>query len=140
MVYLSWGGSGRGAAYREAYDRAAEQRRGIVYLAILDPATFSDLDGPLLAFVTEELTWLLEAQLRLVDREELATEVPTRTLVRGGDVIEEVSELVEALGTDLVLVGAPVPLLHHASVEDLVAELSERTGATVEVIGSSGET
>ena len=140
MVYLSWGGSGRGAAYREAYDRAVEQRRGIVYLAILDPPTFSDLDGPLLGFVTEELTWLLEAQLRLVDRAELATEVPTRTLVRGGDVVEEVSDLVEALGTDLVLVGAPVPLLHHVSVEGFVTELAERTGATIEVIGSVSET
>ncbi|MCP5025865.1 MAG: hypothetical protein GY929_06230 [Actinomycetia bacterium] len=137
LVYLSWGGSGRGMAFRDAYDRAVSEERGIVYLAILDAPTFSDLDGPLLGFVIQELTWLLEAQLRLVDREEMATRVPTRTLVRGGDVADEVSQLVEALDTDLVLVGAPIPFPDHHSVDELVAELARRTGAAVEVIGSA---
>lgn len=134
IVYVSWGGSGRGAAFREAYDRAVAQGRGIVYLAILDAPTFSDLDDSLLATVTEELTWLLEAQVRLVDSEDRATQVSTRTVVRGGEVIAEVNEIVRSIGTDLVLIGAPVPLGEFASVEDLVAVLAERTGASVEVI------
>lgn len=46
MIYMSWGGSGRGVAFREAYDRAVSEERGIVYLALLDPPTFSDLDEP----------------------------------------------------------------------------------------------
>ena len=139
MVYVSWGGSGRGVAFREAYDRAVIEGRGIVYLAILDPPTFSDLDDSLLEVVIEELTWLLEAQIHLVDREELSAGVATRTLVRGGDVAEEVSSLVDALDADLVLIGAPVPLADHASVDELVSELSERTGAVVEVIGAESD-
>jgi hypothetical protein len=136
IVYVSWGGSGRGAAFREAYDRAVEQKRGIVYLALLDVPTFGDLDEALLDVVIDELTWLLEAQLRLVDREEPSTGVATRTLVRSGDVADEVSSLVEALGTDLVLIGAPVPLVDHDSIAELLSELSERTGVVVEVIGA----
>ncbi len=139
LVYLSWGGSGRGAAFREAYDRAVSEERGIVYLAILDPPTFSDLDDSLLAFVVQELTWLLEAQLRLVDREETSTRVPIRTIVRGGDVEDEVAGLVEALGTNLVLIGAPIPLPDHRSVEELVTDLAIRTGAVVEIIGANPE-
>lgn len=136
MIYLSWGGSGRGVAFREAYNRAVAEERGIVYLAILDAPTFSDLDGQMLDHVVQELTWLLEAQLRLVDREEMATRVPTRTLVRDGDVADEVSELVEVLGTDLVLIGAPIPLPDYHSAEELMADLATRTGATVELIGA----
>jgi hypothetical protein len=137
LIYVSWGGSGRGTAFREAYDTAVEQMRGIVYLAILDGPTFGDLDDRLLDVVTQELTWLLEAQLRLVDREELATEVSTRTLVRGGDVADEVTSLVETLGTDLVLLGAPLPTADDRSVEQLLEELTERTGVDVRIIGNT---
>ena len=139
LIYVSWGGSGRGATFTQAYDTAVEQGRGIVYLAILDGPTFGDLDDTLLDVVTQELTWLLEAQLRLVDREELATEVSTRTLVRGGDVTDEVTSLVEALGADLVLVGAPIPTSGDRSVEQLLDELRETTGVYVRVIGSADD-
>ena len=135
LVYLSWGGSGRGVAFRDAYERAVAEQRGIVYLAILDSSTFGDLDRALLDFVVEELTWLLEAQLRLVDREQPQTRVSTRTVVRIGDIGEEVADLVEGLGTDLVLIGAPIPLSADGTVDALVRDLSERTGAIVEVIG-----
>ena len=140
IVYVSWGATGRGAAFREAYDRAAEENRGIVYLAVLDAPTFGDLDEALLAMVTEELTWLLQAQVRLVDSEVPETHVGTRIVVRGGEVTMEVNELVKSMGTDLVLIGAPVPLGDHGSVQELVAALAERTGAQVEIIDPRIET
>jgi hypothetical protein len=140
IVYVSWGGTGRGAAFREAYGRAAEENRGIVYLAILDAPTFGDLDESLLAMVTEELTWLLQAQVRLVDSEDRETHVGTRIVVRGGEVTMEVNELVKSMATDLVLIGAPVPLGDHGSVQQLVAALAERTGAQVEIVDPQIET
>ena len=134
ILYVSWGGSGRSVAFREAYARAVKQERGIVYLAILDAPTFGDLDDSLAEVVAQELTWLLEAQLRLVDREEASTVVPTRTLVRTGDVAEEVASLVEVMATDTVLLGAPIPFSDHTSVGDLVEALSVATGVAVEVV------
>ncbi|MCB0995725.1 MAG: universal stress protein [Acidimicrobiales bacterium] len=134
LLYVSWGGTGRGAAFRRAYDRAAEEDRRIVYLAILDEDTFGDCEAPELHLVVEELTWLLEAQVRLVDREDRTTEVTTRIEVAIGAVVDTVGDAVERLGADLVLVGAPVPLVHHESVEALGRVLAERTGASVELI------
>ncbi len=133
VVYVSWGGTGRGASLRRAYRSASDQGRGLVYLAILDEDHFSDLDASLLKVVSEELSWMLDAQIRLIQNE-LGLDVPTRIMVRSGDIDNEVTEVIKLVGTDQVLIGAPVPLSRHSSVEEFGEILRSRTGATVEVV------
>lgn len=136
LIYVSWGGSGRGAALRAAYERAADSDLGLVYLAILDPPHFKDLDGPLLAVVVEELEWLLEAHLRMVKASAYRS-IPTRVLVRTGEVDDEVEYLASAIDAETVLVGAPVAVSRYSSIEEMMASLRNRTGATVELVDPS---
>lgn len=139
VIYVSWGGTGRGAALRAAYERAADSDRGLVYLAILDPPHFKDLDGPLLATVVEELEWLLESHVRMVKAAAYRS-IPTRVVVRTGEVDDEVEYLAKAIDAELVLVGAPVAASKWGSIDEMVASLRSRTGATVELVdGSEGE-
>jgi hypothetical protein len=137
IVYVSWGGSGTGAALRGAHARAVENDRGLVYLAILDPPTFSDIDDDLRELVTEELTWLLQAQLALVQSEYRGDRVPTRFVVRTGAVLDEVVDLVQTIGSDLILVGAPVAIIESGSVDVLIKALADHTEANVELVGSA---
>lgn len=133
IIYVSWGGTGRGASLRRAYRSAAEQDRGLVYLAILDEGTFHDVEASLRRVVSDELSWLLDAQIRLI-QSELGLDVDTRIMVRTGDIDNEVTEVINLVGADLVLIGAPVPLAGHSSVEEFGEILRNRTGATVEVV------
>lgn len=139
LIYVSWGGTGRGSSLREAYRQAATGQRGLLYLAILDEDTFNDLDPTLLTVVSEELKWLLDAQIRLVQNE-LGLDVPTRIMVRTGDIDDEVTEVIKLTGTDTVLIGAPVPLARHTSVDEFVGILTDRTQASVSVVEPAPET
>lgn len=132
LIYVSWGGTGRGAALREAYERAADSDRGLTYLAILDPPHFADLDDNLLVLVVEELEWLLNAHVRTVGAASYRT-VESRVLVRTGDVDDEVEDIVAATGATTVLVGAPVAV-QGRSVDELIQALSDRTNVEVELI------
>jgi len=136
LIYVSWGGSGRGAALRAAYERAADADQGLVYLAILDPPHFKDLDGHLLELVVEELEWLLEAHVRMVKTAAYRS-IPTRVLVRTGEVDDEVESLASAIRADTVLVGAPVAATPWGSIEEMIVSLRTRTGATVELVDPS---
>lgn len=133
IIYVSWGGTGRGASLRRAYRAASDQNRGLVYLAILDEEHFDDLDPSLLRTVSDELSWLLDAQIRLIQNE-LGLDVATKIMVRSGDIDNEVTEVIKLVGTDRVLIGAPIPLSQHTSVDEFGAILSDRTGATIEVV------
>lgn len=133
MIYVSWGGTGRGAALRAAYEQAADSAQRLTYLAILDPPTFADLDSNLLALVIDELEWLLHAHMRTV-AEASHRDVETQVVVRTGEVDDEVEALSRSLGATSIVVGAPVTIA-GTSVDELVVALRERTGCEVAVIG-----
>lgn len=135
ILYVSWGGTGRAASLRSAFSHAAEVDGSLVYLAILDNSTFSDIDDDMALVVADELEWLLEAQINLTRTQLGLDELPVRVAVRRGDVIEEISSVVETLGTARVLLGAPVPTSGHESIDDFVATVAERTGQITTLAG-----
>lgn len=138
LVYVSWGGTGRGASLRAAYEQAADAGQSLTYLAILDPPHFSDLDDGLKATVVDELEWLLNAHLRTVAAASYKQIESMRVIVRTGEVADEVADLVQACGAHDVVIGAPFDLDGDA-VEGLVATLEHRTGAAVSVVDPSPE-
>jgi len=133
LIYVSWGGTGRGAALRAAFDQAAEGGHALTYLAILDPPTFGDLDAPLLALVAEELDWLLNAHMRTVDEVSPNDVAQKRVIVRVGEVDDEVEDVAEAANAVAIVLGAPVRVGGN-SVEELVAALQTRTGVPVTIV------
>lgn len=132
VIYVSWGGSGRGAALRAAYDEAVEARARLTYLAILDPPHFADLDQRRIELVVEELTWLLTAHLETV-AEASSGQVDAAVVVRVGEVDDEVEALAGELNPSAILIGAPVRL-RDGSVAELVAALGQRTAVEVRVV------
>ncbi len=134
LLYVSWGGTGRAATVRQAMVRAADEDRGLHYLAVLDDDTFADLDRSLAGLVAEELTWLLDAQLNLTAEQIGATDLPVSVEVRRGRVVDLVAETADGLGRTQVLIGAPVPVAGHASVEALLDRIAERTGCPVALV------
>lgn len=132
LIYVSWGGTGRGAALRAAYEQAADAGQSLTYLAILDPPHFADLDDSLLGLVVDELEWLLSAHVGTV-AEASYGDVDTRVIVRTGEVDDEVESLVKSSGADAVIIGAPVTI-DGAPIDDLVASLEQRTGVSVTVV------
>lgn len=137
MIYVSWGGTGRGAALRAAYEQAADAGQSLTYLAILDPPHFADLDDSLIALVVDELEWLLNAHMRTVAEASFSQVESTRVIVRTGEVDDEVEALVKATGAQTIVIGAPLDLSGN-SVEDLVGALHSRTGADVRIIDPDG--
>lgn len=133
MIYVSWGGTGRGAALRAAYEQAAESEQSLTYLAILDPPSFGDLDRGLLSLVVEELEWLLNAHMRTVAEASFGHVDSYRVIVRTGEVDDEVEALVRESGAGTVVLGAPIDI-HGRDVDELVAALRQRTGADVMII------
>jgi len=133
LIYVSWGGSGRGAALRAAYDQAAENDQSLTYLAILDPPHFSDLDSNLIELIVEELEWLLNAHMRTVAEASNQRVESTRVIVRTGEVDDEVEELVQATGASAVVLGAPIDF-GGKTVDELVQVLEQRTGVNVAIV------
>lgn len=134
LVYVSWGGTGRGTTLRSAMERASASGRGLLYLAILDDAGFADLDASFLAVVKDELEWLLDAQLEVTRTQLGIEELPVRVLIRGGDVAEQVADVVKTVGETEVVVGAPVPLGGHESIESLMELIRRRVAVPVHLI------
>lgn len=130
VVYVSWGGNGRGLALREAFEAALERGVPLVYLAILDDDHFGDLDTSYLNLVIDELEWLLDTQLRLVANSLDAKGHAARFMVRAGPVYAVIADVVETSGAELVLIPDEV-----AASADAV---SRAAGVPVEVVfGSS---
>jgi hypothetical protein len=151
ILYVSWGGTGWAASVREAMrqagsgDRAAtsvqaqgEARPRLNYLAILDDAHFADLDDSMLVLVKEELQWLLEAQMELNREQVAADDLTVEVLVRTGDVVDAVAEVVDRYGPAQVLIGAPVDVTGYDSVEGLIGAIRHRTGGSVTVVEPQG--
>ena len=134
LIYVSWGGTGRGAALRAAYDQAADADQTLTYLAILDPPHFADLDLNLMKLVVDELEWLLNAHMRTVAAASYKQVETTRVIVRTGEVDDEVIELAHQTGAKSIVLGAPLATASGTPVEDLVAVLRKRTEASVSIV------
>lgn len=138
ILYVSWGGSGRAASVRAAMRKAMLQDesvgRGLRYLAVLDDDHFADLDDKMLALVTDELRWLLDAQLELTRDQLGADGLTVEVVVRQGDVIESVVDVLGERGKADVLIGAPVALAAHGSIDDLRRALSDRIEVEVDIV------
>lgn len=134
LVYVSWGGTGRAASLRSAMRTAAEADQGLVYLAVIDQATFEDLDDAMVDLVQDELEWLLEAQIELAKSQVDVDGLVVRVLVRRGDVDDHVAEVVANLGETSVLIGAPVATAGHGSVTAMIEALASRTGRPVTLV------
>lgn len=132
LIYVSWGGTGRGAALRAAYEEAATANLDLAYLAILDPPTFADLDGALLTLVADELEWLLKAHLRTV-AEASSSNVDCRVVVRIGEVDDEVEAMARGVDAAVVVIGAPVAS-GQRDIDELVDALRTRTGIDVHIV------
>ena len=137
-LYVSWGGTGRGAAVRAAMHRAGEAGQNLRYLAILDDDQFGDLTPKLSEMVSAELTWLLEAQLRMID---LLTEPAVKAAIEicHGDIEYNVTQVASRIDADLILLGEPLGKRLTSSKRkdssELVEALSQATGAYVEIVG-----
>jgi nucleotide-binding universal stress UspA family protein len=133
LIYVSWGGTGRGAALRAAYDQAADADQSLTYLAILDPPHFADLDTGFITLVIDELEWLLNAHMKTVAEASYKQVASTRVIVRTGEVADEVVQLAKTSGAQSIVLGAPIAI-GRTSVEDLVAALCTRTGVNVTIV------
>ena len=137
-IYVSWGGTGRGEAIREAFERVGAAGLSLRYLAILDDDQFGDLTPTLTDMVQSELEWLLAAQLRLVDLQ-TQPDVKFKIDVRHGDVEVVTLEVAQETEADLILLGAPLPEnpgpARRATIAEFVAVLLEESTADVEIIG-----
>lgn len=136
VIYASWGGNGRGSALRSAFETAVERDVPLLYLAILDKATFGDLDDTYRELVVDELEWLLDAQLRLAADQLDAEGHQARFVVQVGDVAEEVVQVAAATQAELVLIpddAQPTGSLGETPAA-MASTLAELTGASVEVV------
>lgn len=137
-IYVSWGGTGRGASVRAAVSRAGAAGQNLRYLAILDTRMFGDLTPKQAETVREELTWLLTAQLRMIDLQ-TDEEVKATIDIREGEITDNVTQLAKEIDADLILLGAPLGRDYHRpdrrTRTELVEFLRQETGADVEVIG-----
>ncbi len=137
-MYVSWGGTGRGVAVRAAMRRAGKAGQNLRYVAILDDEQFGDLTPKLAEMVTAELTWLLKAQLRMID---LLTEpeVLAEVEICYGDIEYNVREVAARIDADLILLGAPLKQRlarsEHNESAGLIDALRAATGADVEIVG-----
>ena len=134
VLYVSWGGTGRAATVRQALIRAGRAGRRMAYLAILDDGAFGDVDPAMLDLASDELSWLLDAQLDLTKRQTNLDDVPVRVLVRSGDVVARVVEVAEAGEVSEIFIGAPGSLADTGSVADIVDRVRRRLEVSVEII------
>jgi len=138
ILYVSWGGTGRAASVRQAMRRAVAEQRPLRYLAVLDDDHFSDLDRPMIDLVANELGWLLEAQIELTRSQIGAEDLPVSVEVRSGRLVDLVAETVAAAAgpndENLVLIGAPVPVAGHDSIQTLIDQIAGQTGSKVDLV------
>lgn len=137
-IYVSWGGTGRGAALRAAVRRAGEAGQNLHYLAILDDDQFGDLTPKLADMVAAELIWLLKAQLRMIDLL-MEPAVAATVEICHGDIEYNVTQVSSRMDSDLILLGAPLggrlAGSERRNSTELLEALQLATGADVEIVG-----
>ena len=133
VLYVSWGGTGRSSSLRAAFREAASDGGPLVYLAVLDQSSFGDVDDEMARVVADELEWLLDAQINLTRSQLGLDDLPVQVSVRRGEVIDEVVEAIETMGDAKILLGAPVPIAGHESLDAFVASVARRTGQETSV-------
>lgn len=126
LLYVSWGGNGAIAALRSAFEAALERSAPLLYLAILDEEHFGDLDASYLTLVVDELEWILDAQMTLIADQLDAEGHRTRILVRVGDVLDEIDDVVKASEVEAILV--------PSDVAESMNSILTRTGIEVEAV------
>lgn len=134
LLSVSWGGTGRAASVREAVRQAIDERRPLRYLAVLDDDHFADLDHAMIALLTEELQWLLDAQLELIKIQLGADDMHVAVTVGAGQVVDLVVDTVASTGATRVLIGAPVPVAGHDTIQSMVDQIADRTGCKVGLV------
>ncbi len=134
LVYVSWGGTGRAASVRKAMQRALTTDRPLRYLAVLDDEHFADLDRLMIGLVTDELEWLLDAQIELTRSQLKADDLDVQVEVAAGRVLEVLRSRIDESGRTEVLIGAPVPVIGHHSITDVLDQISGWPGCTAEVV------
>ncbi len=134
LLYVSWGGTGRAASVRSAMRRAVSEQRALRYLAVLDDEHFSDLDRQMTELVSDELFWLLSAQIELTRSQLGVADLAVEIEVKAGQVVELVAETVAEVGKTTILIGAPVPVAGHDSVQSMIDSISSQTGCEVLVV------
>jgi hypothetical protein len=130
-LYLTWSGTCRSATLRQATRHAVENNGAFVHLAVLDDASFADVEDHVMIIVAEELEWLLEAQVYLVRRQIGADDLPVRVVVRRGDIVEQTVSMLDELGCADLVVGAPGPVGETGPLTDLLAVMSSRVDQVV---------
>lgn len=134
LLYVSWGGTGRAASVREAMRRAMVTERPLRYLAVLDDEHFADLDESMIRLVGDELQWLLDAQLELTKTQIGGDELAVAVDVIAGRVADVVADAVGEGSEVDILIGAPIAVAGHDSVESLIEQIATRTGCRVELV------
>lgn len=131
-----------GAGSREAQSRAIRygKDRGVpvVFLLVVDAASFGEVEPVLAEAIAAELRWIGRALLELARRRAEDAGVVAETVIREGAALAEIVAFVAASDAECLLVGAPrgssVDVVGDDAVERFAADVAAETGVTAEVV------
>lgn len=138
IVCATRGGEGSRAVQLAAINRAKETNHQLVFLYVVSPGHLAD-DRPVLeSAVREELIWLGKALLNVAHRRAHDAGLKVQTIIREGNVLDEICAYVINNEVSLLFLGAPrgasSKLFGDDPVERLATDIHDRTGVPVEFV------
>ncbi len=138
IVCATRGGAGSRVVQLAAIERAKRSGYPLVFLYVASPGDMSHITPPLQVAIREELIWLGKALLYVAEHRAQGAGLKAETIIRVGDVQDEICQYLTDHRASLLLLGAPrgttAELLGDDAVEQFAARITENSGVPVQIV------
>ena len=132
------GGQGSRALRQAAIALARETGQSLLFLYVADLSAYDTGEKSLKEALLSESRWLGRALLAIARRQGLVAGVEVESIMRDGDIQEQIQAVVEEKDVSVIMLGAPrgttTNIFGDDAIEQLALELEERTSVPVEIV------
>ncbi len=138
IVCATRGGAGSRAVQLAGIERAKRTGNPLVFLYVAAPGDMNQNTSALQSAVREELIWLGKALLHVADKRAHDAGLEAQTVIRVGNVQDEICQYLTNNKASILLLGAPrgttAELSGDDAVERFAMRITEKSGVEVQIV------
>ena len=132
------GGEGSWAVQQEAIRLARAESKRLIFLNVIDVASFGNWELTLSSAIRAELNWLGKALVNVAQRRAAAQDIMAAAAIREGNVRQEIGRFLQEAAACLLLLGAPrgttATLFGDDAIEQFAQSVHRETGVPVQIV------
>jgi nucleotide-binding universal stress UspA family protein len=132
------GGEGSWAVQQEAIRLARAESKRLIFLNVIDVASFGNWELTLSSAIRAELNWLGKALVNVAQRRARKQQIVSDVAIREGDVRQEIGQFLQESAANMLLLGAPrgttATVFGDDAIEQFALSVHNETGVPVHIV------